>query len=196
MKVVEIYSHLNGHPFMLVRHPRLWQEIINTIRNTHPERLKTRDKTRCVNPDELVRHFQKKLSLANWRERQIDYWVTKGEPLLRRTASTSLSEQKMEILRIGEEPIRKSCSVKFLKRRIGMEIQFGDSSDSAYDISVKHLALYLGNRTDIGIEILPMKALQKKLSSGTVCYESEAGNMIKQGRGAPAVPLVIIGIDV
>jgi len=51
-------------------------------------------------------------------------------------------------------------------------------------------------KIDVGIEILPMKSLQAQMSSGPGYYEGELYNVLQQGRGVPAVPLVIIGIDV
>lgn len=66
----------------------------------------------------------------------------------------------------------------------------------AYDLFVKHLAFFIGDQIDVGIEILPMKSLQEHMSSGVAYYEGELYNVIRQGRGVPAVPLVIIGIDV
>ena len=47
---------------------------------------------------------------------------------------------------------------------------------------------------DVGIEILPMKSLQSEMSSGVPYYEGEFYNVIRQGRGVPAVPLIILGI--
>jgi hypothetical protein len=41
---------------------------------------------------------------------------------------------------------------------------------------------------------LPMKELQSEMSSGIGYYEGELYNLIRQGRGIPAVPLVVIGI--
>jgi len=37
--------------------------------------------------------------------------------------------------------------------------------------------------------------LQSQMSSGVAYYEGELYNVIRQGRGVPAVPLVIIGIE-
>ncbi|MBN2535226.1 MAG: hypothetical protein JXB88_20260 [Spirochaetales bacterium] len=47
----------------------------------------------------------------------------------------------------------------------------------------------------MGIEILPMKTLQSQMSSGVSYYEGELYNIVRQGRGVPAVPLVIVGIE-
>jgi hypothetical protein len=57
------------------------------------------------------------------------------------------------------------------------------------------LAFFIGNYIDVGIEILPMKTLQSQMSSGPSYYEGELYNVVRQGRGIPAVPLVIIGIE-
>ncbi len=52
----------------------------------------------------------------------------------------------------------------------------------------------VGENMDVGIEILPMKSLQSEMSSGVSYYEGEFYNVIRQGRGVPAVPLIILGI--
>lgn len=57
------------------------------------------------------------------------------------------------------------------------------------------MAFYVGDVIDIGIEILPMKDLQKDMSSGPGYYEGELYNVIRQGRGIPAVPLVLVGVS-
>lgn len=78
---------------------------------------------------------------------------------------------------------------------MAVEVQFGKYSFVAYDLFVKHLAFYIGNRIDVGIEILPMKSLQSDMSSGVPYYEGEFYNVVRQGRGVPAVPLVVIGVE-
>ncbi len=64
----------------------------------------------------------------------------------------------------------------------------------AYDLFVKHMAFFVGDVIDVGIEILPMKELQAGMSSGVPYYEKGLYDLIRQGRGVPAVPLVVIGI--
>jgi hypothetical protein len=81
-----------------------------------------------------------------------------------------------------------------VKDRIAVEAQFGKYSFVAYDLFVKHMAFYVGNVIDVGIEILPMKELQAEMTSGPGYYESELYNVLRQGRGVPAVPLVLVGV--
>jgi hypothetical protein len=56
------------------------------------------------------------------------------------------------------------------------------------------MAFYVGDIIDVGVEILPMKELQAEMSSGVAYYEGELYNLIREGRGVPAVPLVIVGV--
>ena len=82
-----------------------------------------------------------------------------------------------------------------MKRRVAVEVQFGKYSFIAYDLFVKHLAFYVGNAIDVGVEILPMKAMQEHMSSGPGYYESALYDVARQGRGVPAVPLVLVGVE-
>jgi hypothetical protein len=107
----------------------------------------------------------------------------------------SPQEQKAEIEAAGEKPISSYNQTDFVKDRVAIEVQFGKYSFVAYDLFVKHLAFYIGDQIDVGIEVLPMKALQVEMSSGVPYYEGEFYNVIRQGRGIPAVPLVMMGIE-
>ena len=114
--------------------------------------------------------------------------------LIRKTIPLKPSEQKADIIAAGKTPIASYNQTDFVKNRVAVEVQFGKYSFVAYDLFVKHMAFYVGNVIDLGIEILPMKELQQHMSSGPGYYEGELYNVIRQGRGVPAVPLVIIGV--
>lgn len=122
------------------------------------------------------------------------YWVTRSEKLIRSTIPLPPDVQKKEIEAAGEEPIFSYNQTDFVKERVAIEVQFGKYAFVAYDLFVKHLAFYVRDQIDVGIEILPMKSLQAEMSSGPGYYEGELYNVIRNGRGVPAVPLVMIGI--
>jgi hypothetical protein len=107
----------------------------------------------------------------------------------------SAKEQKKEIEAAGETAIFSYNQTDFVKDRVAIEVQFGKYAFVAYDLFVKHLAFYVGDQIDVGIEILPMKSLQTQMSSGVPYFEGEFYNVIRQGRGVPAVPLVVVGIE-
>ena len=90
--------------------------------------------------------------------------------------------------------VSKLRQTDFVKERVAVEVQFGKYSFVAYDLFVKHMAFFVGDVIDVGIEILPMKELQAEMSSGVAYYEGELYNLIREGRGVPAVPLVIVGV--
>lgn len=201
MKIVETYSHLNGLEFLLVHKKGLWKEIQQVIKTVDAKSCRTkvsREKTMkgkiLYSPKEMNAAFYRFLNKLGWQESRVSYWVTKSEKLIRRTLTMEPDQQKKEIEIAGEIPIFSYNQTDFVKDRIAIEVQFGKYSFVAYDLFVKHLAFYVGDHIDVGIEILPMKALQAEMSSGVGYYEGEFYNVIRQGRGVPAVPLVLIGI--
>jgi len=145
-------------------------------------------------PIAMNKEFKDLLHGNEWQESRVRYWVTKSERLIRKTLAMTPEEQKKEIVEAGEEPIFSYNQTDFIKDRVAVEVQFGKYSFVAYDLFVKHLAFYIGDKIDVGIEILPMKSLQSHMSSGVSYYEGELYNVVRQGRGVPAVPLVIVGI--
>ena len=134
------------------------------------------------------------LAARGWAEERTSYWVTSDAKLIRKTLSLTTAEQKAAIESAGFEPIFSYNQTDFVKERVAVEVQFGKYSFVAYDLFVKHMAFYVGDKIDVGIEVLPMKSLQAQMSSGPGYYEGELYNLIREGRGVPAVPLVIIGV--
>ena len=201
MKLIETYSHLNGLEFLLVHRPRLWEEIIRVIDSIDAESCKTKVSKEKKTLDQILyspialnAYFKRLLTDVGWNESRVSYWVTKDEKLIRKTLLLEAQEQKNKIEEAGELPIFSYNQTDFVKNRVAIEIQFGKYSFVAYDLFVKHLAFYMGDKIDVGIEILPMKSLQAQMSSGVAYYEGELYNVIRQGRGVPAMPLVILGI--
>lgn len=202
MKIAEVYSHLNGKEFLLVHKPGLWKEIQLVISTVDAAKCKTKiskEKTMkgaiLYSPIELNASFKRLLRKRNWQESRVNYWVTRSEKLIRKTLSLSTSEQKREIEESGEIPIFSYNQTDFVKDRVAVEVQFGKYAFVAYDLFVKHLAFYIGDKIDVGVEILPMKSLQSQMSSGVPYFEGEFYNIVRQGRGVPAVPLVLVGIE-
>lgn len=202
MRIAEVYSHLNGQEFLLVHKPALLKEIKEVIKAVDAEKCKTKiskEKTKrgrtLYSPIDLNADFKRLLRAKNWQESRVSYWVTKSEKLIRKTLTMTAAEQKREIEEAGEKPIFSYNQTDFVKDRVAVEVQFGKYSFVAYDLFVKHLAFYVGDQIDVGIEILPMKTLQSQMSSGVPYFEGEFYNVVRQGRGVPAVPLVLIGVD-
>jgi len=201
MRIVETYSHLNGLKYLLVHKPQIWQEIQDVIASVDATQLKTKvskEKTMkgklLYAPKEMNSAMDDEFSNRGWVESRTSYWVTKSAQLIRKTMTLDPKEQKAEIEATGETPIFSYNQTDFVKERVAVEVQFGKYAFVAYDLFVKHMAFYVGDVIDLGIEILPMKELQSEMSSGPAYYEGELYNLIRQGRGIPAVPLVVVGV--
>ena len=202
MNICETYSHLNGLEFLLVHKPFLWHQIQNVIQTVDAEKYKTKiskEKTMkgkvLYSPTAMNASFKKLFRKKGWEESRVRYWVTKSEKLIRKTLSMPPERQKKDIEAAGEVPIFSYNQTDFVKDRVAVEVQFGKYSFVAYDLFVKHLAFYVGDHIDVGVEILAMKSLQSQMSSGVGYYEGEFYNVVRQGRGVPAVPLVLIGVE-
>jgi hypothetical protein len=192
---------LNGHEWILVHEPGIWREIESTIRSVKASRYKTKvseEKTKrgkvLYAPKELNKVFDRRFRQKGWRESRTSYWVTDDYDLIRKTVPLAEAEQRQMIREAGKNPIRSYNQTDFVKKRVAVELQFGKYSFISYDLFVKHLAFYVGDKIDVGVEILPMKAMQEQMSSGVGYYEGALYDIARQGRGVPAVPLVIVGV--
>ena len=201
MKIDKIYSHLNGLEFLLVHHKKLWKDVQAVIDDIDAEKCKTKvseEKTMrgklLFSPKDMNVCFAERLNAQGWSESRVNYWVTADAKLIRQTLAKPAEAQKRDIEAAGAKPIFSYNQTDFVKNRVALEVQFGKYAFVAYDLFVKHLAFYVGDKIDVGIEILPMKCLQGEMSSGVAYYEGELYNVIRNGRGVPGVPLVIIGV--
>ncbi|MFB3812870.1 MAG: BglII/BstYI family type II restriction endonuclease [Terriglobales bacterium] len=201
MRIEKIHSHLNGHEWILVHQPEVWSEIQQVIRNVDAAKCRTKiskEKTKkgevLYSPIELNARFKSELETRDWKQEITRYWVTDDWNLIRETVPLSPDEQKQRIEAERHRAIKSYNQTDFVKNRVAIEIQFGKYSFIPYDLFVKHMAFYVGDKIDVGVEILPMKVMQEQMSSGIGYYEGTLYDIARQGRGVPAVPLVLIGI--
>jgi hypothetical protein len=212
VKIAECYSHLNGYEFIRVHKPRLWKEIEQVIASVDAERCRTKvskEKTmvgaKLYSPIGLNKAMDEEFRKRGWEQRRAAYYVTRDAKLIRKTLNLEPEEQKRQIEEAGEECTRSFNQTDFVKDRIAVEVQFGKYFAVSYDLFVKHLAFYVGDVIDVGVEIVPVKALSastvgasgkraRQMSTGVPWYEKELYNLIREGRGVPGVPLVLIGV--
>jgi hypothetical protein len=201
MKIVEIYSHLNGLEYLQVHLPQLWAEITGVVTDIDAAKCKTKvSKEKSKNgdilysPADMNKEFKVRLSGKGWVESRTQYYITADVKLARETLTLDAKKQKEIIESAGKAAYFTYNQTDFVKNRVAIEVQFGKYSFVAYDLFVKHMAFYIGDKIDVGVEILPMKELTAQMSSGVAYYEGEVYNVVRQGRSTPAVPLVVAGI--
>ncbi|MYE24970.1 MAG: restriction endonuclease [Gammaproteobacteria bacterium] len=201
MRIVKRYSHLNGEEFLLVHRPDLWQEVQDVVAGVDAETHRTkisREKTTfgklLYSPVGLNRAFGEQFKARGWKERRQAFWVTSDEQILRGVVGMPPEAQKAAIEESGQKPIHSYNQTDYIKDRVAVEVQLGKYSFVAHDVFVKHMAFFVSDLIDVGIEIVPMKELESEMSSGVAYYERDLMNILRQGRGVPAVPLVLVGI--
>jgi hypothetical protein len=202
VRIGAYYSHLNGLEWLMVRRPGVWEEINEIISRIDAEECRTKvskEKTMfgkmLFSPDHLNRRFNEEFGALDWHEEVTRYWVTDDHDLIRHTVGLPPAEQRAEIRAAGKVAIASYNQTDFVKNRVAVEVQLGKYSFIAYDLFVKHMAFFVGNRIDLGIEILATKAMQAQMSSGPGYYENALYSIVRQGRGVPAVPLLLIGVE-
>lgn len=201
MQIAAQYSHLNGLEYVLVHHKQLWEEICDVISRVDAESCKTKKSDEATmrgrllySPKEMNKAFDVNFEQLGWNHRRQTFWVTADERLMRGVYNQPEAEQKQAIEAAGYEAIMSYNQTDFVKDRIAVEVQFGKYAFVAHDLFVKHLSFYVADIIDVGIEILPMKEMEREMSSGVPYYERDLVNVIRQGRGVPAVPLILLGV--
>lgn len=198
MRIVANYSHLYGKEFLLVRQQQIWDEITDAIESVDAESYCTRKGangfTRYA-PSAMNTYIAENFIRYGWKRHHRQNFSTISDArLLRTIAHLPQHEQQKAIEEAGHKPINSYHETDFIKNRISVEVQFSSIESVSYDIFVKHPLLYVSGMIDVGVEIVPMKELQRNMSSSEGYYEASLFNILRQGRNIPAVPLVIIGI--
>lgn len=202
MNIAQTYSHLNGEEFLMVHNPELYEEIKEVINSidakeflTKESKEKTKVGEMLYSPVNLNNAFKANFNNLQWSESRYSYYITLNRDLMEKSIPMSVQEQKQFLIDNGENPIYSYNQTDFVKNKIAIEVQFGKYAFVAYDLFVKHMLFYSGGVIDLGVEILPTKAMQSKMSSGIAYFEGEVYNVMRQGRNNPPVPLLILGIE-
>ena len=203
MKIAQKFSHLNGEEYLIVHFPQLYQEIRDVISEIDLHSLvkkvskeaKMKGKE-LFSPRAMNAAFDKGFTKRGWKESRYSYYLTMNRELMEKSIPMSPSKQRDFLIKNGEpNPIYSYNQTDFVKEKIAVEVQFGKYAFVAYDLFVKHMMFYSGNVINLGVEILPTKKLQSRISSGVAYYEGEVYNVMRQGRNSPPVPLLILGVE-
>ena len=202
MKIVQLYSHLNGYEFLMYRKPHIWNEIQNAVECIDASAAfnkisdeKTRKGKTLFSPTVLNALFKEQLTRLDWEEMRISYYVTEDLGITRKTVDIrNPRDQKNAIEESGGIAYRTYNQVDFVKERVAIEVQFGKYFAVQYDLHVKHTFFYGRGDIDVGVEIIPMHSLVEQMSSGPAWYENELTNIVREGRSNPSVPIILLGV--
>jgi hypothetical protein len=202
MQIAYEYSHLNGREWLLYHHPDLWEEIVDAINSTDASRCLTKvSKEKSMrgevkySPSDMNETLKSEFQKREWAEKRKDYYVTGDAQLTKEIVLKSPEEQKQLITDAGKTAIHSYHQTDFVKNRVAVEVQFGKYAFIEFDLFAKHLGFYIGDDIDLGVEIVPSKALQAMMSSGPGYFERTLTHILRQGRASPPVPFIMLGIE-
>lgn len=203
MKIIRLYSHLNGIEFLIVHKKYILREIEDVINGVDASsafnkisREKNKIGQRLYSPKELNDLFAREFYSRDWRELRTHYYVNEDLQTTRDTVHIGDKKaQKQAIEQRGFTAYKTYNQVDFVKDRVAVEVQLGKYFAVQYDLHVKHTFFFERGDIDVGVEIIPMHSLMSEMSSGIAWYENELTNIVREGRSNPSVPIVLIGID-
>jgi Restriction endonuclease BglII. len=145
-------------------------------------------------PIDMNKEFARLFKDHHWSERRVTNWLAEDTSILRDIMRMKPDDQKKMIEDKGLEPIMTYNQTDFVKDRVAVEVQFGKYAFVAHDLFVKHMSFFISDDIDVGIEVVPMKSMEREMSSGVPYYERDLFNLMRQGRGIPAVPIILVGV--
>lgn len=176
LKITVTYSHMFGEQILDKLHPELKQEVIHVVEAAEIALAskKSREKT--------------KLGKTVWSGKDFN------DPLASELRKKGWTRRKEFFGNAG----RYFIDVDFCKGGVALEIQFGKYAFVQHDFSkFRYLFERKGeDAIDVGIEVVPSAALQRKMYTGPANFESVVASLMAHSRNDPAVPIWLIGIDI
>lgn len=187
MKIVGVYSFNRGKEFIEANSPELLQEVevvINKIDATEHFTKKSAEKTMMgqmlYNPVTLNKAIKKEFTLLGWKSIRIKCDYPK--------------EYYVNDYREKHEFRGAFREMDFVKRKIGIEVQFGKYSFMVYNVAAKMTIFHNLGYIDSGIEIVPVKELAEKMSSGVSYFEQFLWDLEHRGVSDIDIPVLILGV--
>jgi hypothetical protein len=100
---------------------------------------------------------------------------------------------KVEMLHAPKRAVYRDLD--YVKNRIGVDVQFGKVALMVYNAFGKMPIFKDEDLIDLGIEIVPVKALAEQMSSGVSYFEQFVWDIEHRGSADIDIPVLIMGVD-
>ena len=97
---------------------------------------------------------------------------------------------------VEEKKLYPFRDMDFVKNKLGVEVQFGKYSFMVYNVCAKMTIFKNLGHIDAGVEVVPIKSLQKQMSSGVSYFEQFVWDLETRGMADIDVPTLILGIGI
>lgn len=189
MRIAGLYSFNKGHETVNEKYPDLLKEIEEVITSVDAAKCKTKESEEktmlgqiLFSPGDLNDCFKEQFYAKGWKSVRVkcDYPTKFYMP--------------------GYEPKKLRAGafreMDFIKRRLGVEVQFGKYSFMVYNVAAKMTIFKNLLHIDTGVEIVPVKAMADEMSSGVSYFEQFIWDLEKRGVSDIDIPVLILGIDI
>ena len=187
MKVVAKYSHKNGAEFVARNFPSELVEIYEIINLVDASKCRTKESKEktmigemLYSPVEMNKLFAKEFDKNEWRKQRVGceysdrYYV----------------EDYINECRNGFR------EMDFIKNKLGVEVQFGKYAFMVYNVCAKMTIFNKRGFIDAGVEIVPVKRLQEKMSTGVSYFEQFVWDLEERGVADIDIPVFVLGVDI
>jgi len=183
MKVVCTYSHKDGLKHIRKTYASELAEVYEVIQAvdasqavTKISKEKTMPGQKLYSPIQLNKLFKAEFQKRGWHESKINV------------------ETKVELPDKKILPHKGFRAMDFVKNKLGVEVQFGKYAFMVYNVSAKMTIFHKQDIIDTGIEIVPMKSMADRMSTGVSFFEQFKTDLEMRGVADIDIPVLIIGI--
>ena len=189
MRIAAVYSFNRGEEEVARRYPDLMTEVDSVIRKVNASKHRTKkskEKTTLYKtlfcPRSLNVAFKNAFdSLGEWQTIRVSS-----------DHRTPYDAVNHETTAPGPGEFRK---MDFVKRSLGIEIQFGKRALPVYSGCAKMTIFNKLGHIDCGIEIVPVKVFANQMSTGVSYFEQFVWDLEHRGVADIDIPVLILGVD-
>ena len=202
MRIAAKYSHINAEEHLIIRKPEIWCEVCDAIGSVEAEGRERKDAKGIADsawtPNSLAdmnRALEIELDARGWSESRIWCEFVQDEKVLRHIGRER-GESEEGVIREDGYQIQVSYNQSdYFKQRVAVGLHMGKCPVYPREFFAKSLGLFVSGVIDVGIEIFPLRISDSRVGSRAADFEQGSLILKKLGRGHPAVPLLLIGVE-
>jgi len=187
VQVVAKYEVKKGEEILGKRYSNELREVYEIIESVDANKCftkKSREKTMkgktLYSPISLNRLFKKEFRKRGWEPKKVyckyksSYYLSGYSP--------------------SNTPKGAYREMDFIKNKVGVEVQFGKYAFMVYNVCAKMTIFRKLGHIEVGIEIVPVKELQSKMSTGVSYFEQLVWDLEHRGEADIDIPVLILGV--
>lgn len=183
MKVASTYSHKGGHDYLKEHFSSELSEIYQAIGKvdasqavTKISKEKTMPGQKLYSPIQLNKLFKTEFHQLGWINSKM-------------TVKTTVEFDQGPVTHTGFR------DMDFVKNKLGVEVQFGKYAFMVYNVAAKMTIFHRQKVIDAGVEIVPVKKMADRMSTGVSFFEQFKTDLEMRGIADIDIPVLIIGIQ-